>query len=53
MQVLSAQKWAQLVFGNAKLGDKRRTKRLVTVAIKLSCNTGASLANSCEGNLAF
>lgn len=49
---LPPQQWAEQIFGCADLGDKRRTKRLVQVAGDLSAHTGASLAASCEGNLA-
>ena len=44
--------WAELTFGYADLGDKRRTTRLVQVAADLSAHAGSSLAASCEGNLA-
>ena len=49
---LPPEQWAELTFGCANLGDKRRTKRLVQVAADLSAHTGSSLAASCEGNLA-
>ena len=52
MLPLPPDQWAELIFGGADLGDKRRTKRLVHTAADLSAHTGSSLAESCEGNLA-
>ena len=51
MLPLPPEQWAELTFGCADLGDKRRTKRLVQIAAELSAHTGSSLAESCEGNL--
>ena len=52
MLPLPPEQWAELTFGCADLGDKRRTKRLIHTAADLSAHTGSSLAESCEGNLA-
>lgn len=49
---LPPEQWAELTFGHANLGDKRRTKRLIRTAAELSAHTGSSLAASCEGDLA-
>lgn len=40
--------WANFIFGKAKLGDPRRTKRVVQVASDLAKNIGSSLANASE-----
>jgi len=42
----SALKWAQHIFGHAKLGDPRRTKRLITVAADLAKTPGVSLVQA-------
>jgi len=42
--------WAQTVFGQAELGDKRRTKRLVAFADSIAKNTGKSLVKSCQSS---
>ncbi len=52
MMPLPPQQWAESIFGDAELGDKRRTKRLVRVAASLSANTGSSMASACSGHLA-
>ena len=52
MMPLPPQQWAESIFGDAQLGDKRRTKRLVRVAASLSTNTGSSIVCACSGNLA-
>ena len=52
MLTLPPEQWAELTFGDADLGDKRRTKRLVHAAADLSAHTGSSLSESREGNLA-
>lgn len=41
--------WAETVFGECSLGDKRLTKRLVQMGKQLSNFTGTSLVKSCEG----
>jgi len=35
----NAEKWAECIFGKAELGDKRRTKRLVTFAADMADGT--------------
>ncbi len=45
--------WANNLFGNAPLGDKRRTERLVDIASSLARNTGQSVASACEGDSAM
>jgi len=44
--------WAQSVFGSAKLGDERRTKRLVLVAAQLAGHLGCSPAAACGSSSA-
>lgn len=46
-------RWAQETFGSAKLGDSRRTDRLVTLASQSAKHTGKSLAAACEGDEAL
>jgi hypothetical protein len=46
--VQSVSEWAQLNFGGCKLGDKRRSKRLVQVAEEIANNPSASLPNQIE-----
>ncbi|MDX7992992.1 IS4 family transposase [Xenorhabdus littoralis] len=38
--------WAQATFQQAKLGDARRTKRLILLASQLAANTGKSIVQS-------
>ena len=38
----SPDQWAQLEFGLASLGDRRRTQRLVTIATHLAVSPGAA-----------
>ena len=40
--------WANFTFGMAKLGDPRRTKRVVQVACDLATNIGSSVATASE-----
>lgn len=44
--------WAQEAFGGAKLGDARRSKRLVAVAASLAEHSGASISAACGANAA-
>src|SRR6267154_4790379 len=39
----SPDQWAQLEFGLASLGDRRRTQRLVTIATHLALSPGGTL----------
>jgi hypothetical protein len=43
-----AEQWAQAQFGNAKLGHKRRTKRLVKLATQSALDSMASLPDQTE-----
>ena len=42
------EKWAKLVFGNAELGDPRRTKRLVQLSSDLANGASSSIVKSCD-----
>lgn len=42
--------WAQQTFGDCELGDKRRTKRLVNVGMRMANQVGSSLSKCCEGD---
>jgi len=44
----NATHWAENLFGEAKLGDIRRTRRLVTIAANMSRKLGKSLVKSCH-----
>jgi len=48
-----AGQWAEAVFGQADLGDKRRTQRLVKVGEMLARHTGSSPVQASEGNAAL
>ncbi|WP_111979291.1 IS4 family transposase, partial [Algibacillus agarilyticus] len=48
MQQLTSQQWANQIFGNANLGDPRRTRRLTQLASDLSNNVGDSIVKSCD-----
>jgi len=41
--------WANSMFGNAQIGDTRRTNRLIDIASRLADNTGRSAAYACDG----
>ncbi|WP_299021237.1 IS4 family transposase [uncultured Photobacterium sp.] len=43
----STLEWAQQTFSHAKLGDSRRTQRLVQLASDMASNVGASIVQSC------
>ena len=45
----NAGQWAEATFSKAKLGDKRRTKRLVDVASRMAQSTGRSFSSTCLG----
>ncbi len=49
----NAQQWSEKVFGQAELGDTRRTQRLVTVGSMLANHTGRSALAASEGNSAL
>jgi len=40
--------WAVKQFGHAKLGDKRRTKRLIKITTDIANNAGKSLIKACK-----
>ena len=44
----AAMQWAQRNFGSCKLGDKRRTNRLIQVVQRIASNPSASLPNQTE-----
>lgn len=46
----SSDSWAEDLFGECDLGDKRRTRRLVKLAASLSDQVGKSVSAVCEGN---
>jgi len=43
-------KWAQLIFGQANLGDPRRTKRLVQLTSDLAENVSSSIVKACSSS---
>lgn len=43
---LNTAEWAQLIFGNADLGDPRRTKRLTKLAASMAQNAGESVVKA-------
>ena len=45
----SASDWAEATFSNAKLGDNRRTKRLVERAGRMANSTGHSFSSAWLG----
>ena len=49
----NAEKWAQDTFGNASLGNKQRTRRLVDIGKRMATHSGKSAAFACEGNEAL
>jgi hypothetical protein len=50
MQALhNAEKWAEAMFSQANLGDKRRTKRLIDLAGRMAQSTGRSFSSTCLG----
>jgi hypothetical protein len=46
------QSWAKEIFSGAKLGDRRKTQRLVKIASSTMQSPGASFVASCHGDLA-
>jgi hypothetical protein len=48
MNISTPQDWADSLFGQADLGDPRRTKRLVKIATHLAQHTGQSLVKSSQ-----
>lgn len=50
LQIEKPDSWSTTIFSNADLGDKRRTKRLISIGSQLSTNIGGSLVKSCEGD---
>lgn len=50
MQYLTPSQWASQLFGKAKLGDPRRTRRLTQLAGDLSENAGASIVKASQSD---
>ena len=48
MHTNTSQKWAQLIFGNANLGDPRRTRRLALLASDMAENAGSSIVKASD-----
>ena len=46
MLIKDTEEWASNLFSNAKLGDKRRTKRLVKLSHLMASNTGSSIVKA-------
>ncbi len=46
MFIKNTEQWAEEIFGNADLGDNRRTKRLVKLSSQLATHTGASVVQA-------
>lgn len=44
----SNQEWAEILFGSAKLGDPRRTKRLTKMAADMAANADKSIVKACS-----
>ena len=49
-QLVKTADWAKSLFGEAKLGDKRRTNRLVELTAQVGCHIGDTIVGSCEGD---
>ncbi|HDY91046.1 MAG TPA: hypothetical protein ENH67_18025, partial [Pseudoalteromonas sp.] len=43
MHTNTSEEWAQLIFGNANLGDPRRTRRLAVLASDMAENADSSI----------
>lgn len=52
MELMIPSTWARETFGAAKLGDRRRTKRLITIAASFAQHTGQSIPKACGANAA-
>lgn len=52
MDLMIPSAWASEAFGDAKLGDARRTKRLVAIAASLAQHTGQSIPAACGASAA-
>lgn len=50
--IMTTESWAEELFSQCDLGDRRRTSRLVKVASLLANKIGRSLAAVCDGDLA-
>src|SRR5579863_2718122 len=46
----SAQRWAEGEFGHARLGDRRRTRRLVRVAAEVACRPAGVVSKACSSS---
>lgn len=49
-QIVKTEDWAKQLFGQANLGDKRLTNRLVNIATQVGSHIGKSLVKTCEGD---
>ena len=45
-----AQRWAEEEFGDARLGDKRRTRRLVSIAAEVACRPAGVVSKACSSS---
>lgn len=52
MELTDPSVWARECFGDAQLGDLRRTKRLVKIASSFARHTGASIPTACGASAA-
>ena len=50
MYIPEASEWAQLIFGQANLGDPRRTKRLVQLTTDMAENASSSIVKACHSS---
>jgi len=53
MNHLNPEKWAKFIFGNANLGDPRRTRRLTQLANDMAGNAGHSIVKACDNPAAI
>lgn len=50
MFIKDTEEWAEKMFSDAELGDKRRTKRLVKLSSQIAAHTGASIVQATSDN---
>ena len=48
MHINTSEEWAQLIFGNANLGDPRRTRRLALLASDMAENADSSIVKASD-----
>ena len=51
-EIVNTEVWAEKLFSKCDLGDKRRTKRLITIAKNHAMSPSNSSVESCKGNAA-